>query len=76
MHARALLRQGLEARTGKDLLELYIGELGIGDGDFALERAEARQAGDFARADALRDQLRALGVVLKDDPAGTRWTRG
>lgn len=36
-------------------------------------RCQARQAQDFARADAIRDQLRALGVELIDTPAGTRW---
>jgi len=36
-------------------------------------RGQARQARDFARADALRDQLRSLGVEVADTPAGTRW---
>ena len=36
-------------------------------------RRQARQVKDFARADAIRDQLRALGVELIDTPAGTRW---
>jgi cysteinyl-tRNA synthetase len=37
------------------------------------ERAEARQAKDFARADAIRDELRATGVELMDGPGGTTW---
>jgi cysteinyl-tRNA synthetase len=37
------------------------------------ERAEARKAKDFARADATRDELLALGVELRDGPGGTRW---
>ena len=39
------------------------------------ERASARAAGDFARADAIRAQLAALGVALEDGAAGTRARR-
>ncbi len=35
------------------------------------ERATARSSGDFARADILRDQLRALGWDVADGPTGT-----
>jgi cysteinyl-tRNA synthetase len=35
------------------------------------ERDEARQARDFARADALRDQLVSLGWTVEDTPVGT-----
>jgi cysteinyl-tRNA synthetase len=40
------------------------------------ERQEARRRRDFARADAARARLEALGVVLEDTPKGTRWRRG
>ncbi len=34
------------------------------------QRAEAKKAKDFAKADAIRDQLKALGWMVKDTPAG------
>ena len=37
------------------------------------ERAEARRSKDYARADAIRDQLAQEGIVLEDGPAGTTW---
>ena len=40
------------------------------------ERASAKKAKDFARADALRAELQALGVVIADGPAGTTWRLG
>jgi cysteinyl-tRNA synthetase len=35
------------------------------------ERASARAAKDFARGDAIRDELSALGVEIADTPDGT-----
>jgi cysteinyl-tRNA synthetase len=35
------------------------------------ERDEARRARDFARADALRDELVARGWTVEDTPSGT-----
>ncbi len=37
------------------------------------DRLEARRNKDFARSDALRDKLAALGVDAKDTPAGQVW---
>ena len=38
------------------------------------ERAAARAARDYARGDAIRDELLARGVALMDGPGGTTWT--
>jgi len=39
------------------------------------ERNAAKKSRDFARADAIREQLCAQGIVLEDTPAGVRWRR-
>ena len=57
----------LEAGTSVDSdLENFIQEK-------ITERAEAKKAKDFARADAIRDELLARGVAIKDTREGVVW---
>jgi cysteinyl-tRNA synthetase len=39
------------------------------------ERTAARESKDYARADAIRDQLAQAGIMLEDGAEGTRWRR-
>jgi len=38
-----------------------------------VERSSAKKAKDWARADAIRAELKSKGVLLEDGPAGTTW---
>ena len=52
---------------------------GLSDADIEAliaERREARARKDFKRSDAIRDELKAKGVVLEDSAGGTGWRRG
>ncbi len=39
------------------------------------ERTAAKKAKNFARADQIRDELLALGIILEDTKSGIRWKR-
>lgn len=39
------------------------------------QRAQARKNKDWAAADAIRDRLAALNIVLEDTPNGVKWSR-
>jgi cysteinyl-tRNA synthetase len=50
----------------------------LGDADIARlidERNAARKSRDFARADQIRKDLLAKGIVLEDTPQGVKWRR-
>jgi len=36
-------------------------------------REEARVSKDWAKSDAIRDELKDLGVIIEDSPEGTKW---
>ena len=40
------------------------------------ERAKARESGDWSRADVIRQELRAIGIIIEDTAGGTIWKRG
>lgn len=39
------------------------------------QRQEARANKDWATADKIRDDLKAIGIILKDTPQGVTWTK-
>ncbi len=39
------------------------------------QRQEARKNKDWATADKIRDDLKAMGIILKDTPQGVTWTK-
>jgi len=59
---------GLIVDRKEDLLDQEIEEL-------IAERQAARKAKDFARADAIRDELLGKGIILKDTREGVQWKR-
>ena len=56
---------------------LYVGEEDIDSEIEALieERTAARKNRDFKRADEIRDELKARGIILEDTPQGVKWSR-
>ena len=51
-----------------------------GEGDPAIDalvlrRAQAKKAKDFAQADSIREELRAMGVEVVDTKEGAAWKR-
>jgi cysteinyl-tRNA synthetase len=57
------------AREGLDVDDDFASEIE----SLIAERKAARGDKDFARADAIRDELAERGIVLEDSAGGTRW---
>ena len=59
---------GFFARKDDDALSAKVNEM-------IAKRQSARQEKDWATADAIRDELQAMGIVLEDTPQGIRWRK-
>ena len=59
---------GLTVEKKEDILDKEIEDL-------IEERQAARKAKDFKRADEIRDELLAKGIILKDTREGVKWKR-
>ena len=69
-------RAGVLGGAGSDGSDAAMGALDHLVAALLDERAQARAAKDWGRADALRDQLAAAGVVVEDSAGGARWHLG
>jgi cysteinyl-tRNA synthetase len=66
-----------EGKIGEALPELVL-RLALSDAEIEVlvaERTGAKKARNFARADAIRAELLAKGVVIEDSKDGARWKR-
>jgi cysteinyl-tRNA synthetase len=67
---------GIDPRTAnlQDMLKRQRGNLDEAKIESLISaRKAAREAKDFAEADRIRDELAAMGIVVKDSKAGTTW---
>ena len=64
-----------------DVLGLTVEKQGASDDEVRYieemieKRAEAKKARDYAAADAIRDELKAKGIILEDTREGVKWKK-
>lgn len=70
---------GLLIQAPEQFFKAQAGPAGLSDAEIdalVQQRTAAKQHKDFAAADRIRNELKALGVVLEDSSRGTTWRRG
>ena len=73
----ALAWAGQEGKLTKESATLQA-SLELSDADIEsliAQRSEAKKTRNFARADAIRNDLAAKGILLEDSKDGVRWKR-
>ena len=80
--AGVLLKLGKVLGVLENDPEMFLQGASNDDGDFAskvealiAQRIQARSDKNWAQADAVRDELSALGVVLEESKEGTKWRK-
>jgi len=64
---------------GKDAIEWF--QQGVSESDrekiesLIKERTSAKKDRDFKRADAIREELKEMGINIMDTPQGTKWEK-
>jgi len=73
----AAVRESLRRMADVLGIDLSLSDVELTEEEAALlaEREKARQARDFAKADALREELVRRGLIVEDTPTGTRVRR-
>ena len=75
--AQAEQKKAAEAETAKEAQkDAYLADKGITRAwvdEKLAERAQAKSDKDWTTADAVRDELKALGIVIKDSKDGASW---
>ena len=72
-HALVALLESIDELLGIDLVSLTP-DINDDQKRLILERAQVRQAQDWAASDSMRDELLAQGITLNDTPTGTIWS--
>ena len=62
---------GLANKTGDQASDPEAGRIEA----LLAERAQAKKEKNFARADEIRDSLKAEGIIITDTPSGAKWER-